>query len=129
MEYIPSDQTPFECASHEDPRKPGVLRRVIADRTKLQFGQVQMVNWARLPAGSSFRSHYHEDMQEVFVLISGNVAIRCGSQEVLMRPGDTVIVAPREIHRMTNMAAEDAEYLVFGISSQQNGRTIVVDED
>jgi mannose-6-phosphate isomerase-like protein (cupin superfamily) len=87
---------------------------------------VQMLNWARLPAGSSFQPHYHEDMQEVFVLISGAVRMTVETVAVDMHPGDTVIVAPREVHQMTNTGANDAEYLVFGISSEAGGRTIVM---
>ena len=127
MKFIPSTGSGFVPASHENPLNPGVLKRVIATRDDLQFGQVQMVNWARLPKGSSFQLHFHEDMQEVFILLSGQVDMRCGSQTVAMRAGDTVIVDVREAHKMTNTGDVDAEYLVFGISSGQGGRTVVVE--
>lgn len=127
MKFIPSTGSGFVPASHENPLNPGVLKRVIATRADLQFGQVQMVNWARLPKGSSFQLHFHEDMQEVFILLSGQVDMRCGSQTFAMHTGDTVIVDVREVHKMTNTGDIDAEYLVFGISSGQGGRTIVVE--
>ena len=79
-----------------------------------------------LPAGSSFQLHFHEDMQEVFVLIKGSVEMRCGDAISQMNAGDTIIVQPREQHQMFNIGAHAAEYLVFGISSGQNGRTVVV---
>ncbi len=126
MKFISSTATGFVPASHEDPLKPGVLKRVIATRDDLQFGQVQMVNWARLPKSSSFQLHYHEDMQEVFVLLSGHVEMRCGNQTVEMKAGDTVIVDVREPHQMINIGDCDAEYLVFGIASGQGGRTVVL---
>jgi len=127
MKFILSTASGFVPASHEDPRRPGVLKRVIATRDDLQFGQVQMVNWARLPRGSSFQLHYHEDMQEVFVLLSGEVEMRCGGQTVEMKSGDTVIVEAREPHQMINRGESDAEYLVFGISSGQGGKTLVLE--
>jgi mannose-6-phosphate isomerase-like protein (cupin superfamily) len=80
-----------------------------------------------LPAGSSFRPHYHEDMQEVFVLLAGQVTMSGQEFSCEMRPGDTVIVDPREVHQMTNSGEMDAEYLVFGISSQQGGRTVLAE--
>ena len=126
MQFIPANDSPFIPASHEDPRNPGVLKRVIATRSDFQSGQVQMLNWAHLPAGMSFQSHYHEDMQEVFVLITGEVTMTCGDCVFTMSPGDTIIVAPGEVHQMQNIGAEAAEYIVFGISSQKGGRTVVV---
>jgi mannose-6-phosphate isomerase-like protein (cupin superfamily) len=128
MLHIPASASPFVPASHENPDRPGVWKRVIATRTEFQPGQIQMLNWARLPGSSSFQPHYHEDMQEVFVLLSGRVAMHAGSESVEMVPGDCVIIGPREVHRMTNLTSDDAEYLVFGISSGAGGRTIVVPE-
>ena len=42
-----------------------------------------------------------------------------------MTEGDAVIVDPREVHQMTNTGVLPADYLVFGISSQQGGRTVL----
>ena len=127
MNFIPSTASGFIPASHEDPKNPGVLKRVIATQREFQVGQVQMLNWAQLPVGSSFQPHYHEDMQEVFVLLSGIVTMKCGEQTVTMQVGDTVIVSPEEIHQMQNVGDVVAEYIVFGISAQKGGRTVVVD--
>lgn len=126
MNFIPSTASGFVPASHEDPKNPGVLKRVIATQREFQAGQVQMLNWAQLPVGSSFQPHYHEDMQEVFVLLNGNVTMKCGEQIVTMLVGDTVIVNPAEIHQMQNVGDAVAEYIVFGISAQKGGRTVVV---
>lgn len=126
MKFIPNNQSKFVPASHEDPKNPGVLKRVIATAADLQAGQVQMVNWARLPAGHSFQKHYHQDMQEVFVLLSGDVCMTVGDQAVKMAAGDTVIVDVREQHQMENTGDTAAEYIVFGVSTGQGGKTVVV---
>lgn len=127
MKSILSNASGFMPASHEDPRNPGVLRRIIATKDDFQAGHVQMLNWARMPARSSFHLHYHEDMQEVFVMIKGEVEMQVGATKMLVRPGDSVLVSPHEPHRMVNHQDEVAEYIVFGISSGQNGKTVVVD--
>jgi mannose-6-phosphate isomerase-like protein (cupin superfamily) len=129
MQFIAASASGFIPASHEDPLNPGVLKRVIATQKQFQAGHVQMLNWARLPAESSFQLHYHEDMQEVFVLLTGTVEMRCGVDRTVMRPGDTVIVAAREPHQMRNIGPEAAEYLVFGISSGQGGKTVVIENE
>ncbi|MEO2031066.1 MAG: cupin domain-containing protein [Planctomycetaceae bacterium] len=126
MKHIPASQAPFVPASHEDARQPGVLKRVIATHDDIPAGQVMMVNWARLPGGSSFRRHYHEDMQEVFVLISGLVSMTVDETAVEMTAGDTVIVDPHEIHEMKNLRQTAAEYIVFGVSTGRGGQTVVV---
>ena len=127
MKYIPNDNADFIPASHEDPKNPGVLKRVIATAVDLQAGQVQMVNWAKLPVGHSFQKHYHEDMQEVFVLLKGSVEMTVETESVSMSAGDSVIVGVREVHQMTNVGDSEAEYIVFGVASGEGGQTIVVE--
>jgi mannose-6-phosphate isomerase-like protein (cupin superfamily) len=127
MRVVRASEGEFVPASHEDPTKPGVLKRVIATREGLLDGRVQMVNWVRLPVGSSFRAHYHEDMQESFIIMRGQVVMRIDEKEVALDAGDTVIVDPREIHTMKNTCEQEVEYIVVGISLGQNGQTVVVD--
>ena len=126
MKWIAATESGLIPASHEDPRAPGVLKRVIATREAFQAGHVQMLNWAVLPANSSFQRHFHQDMQEVFVILSGEVEMHVAGECRVMQAGDTVIVDPGELHQMRNLRAEEARYIVFGISSGQGGRTIVV---
>ncbi|MDG2382634.1 MAG: cupin domain-containing protein [Pirellulaceae bacterium] len=126
MKFIPVDNRDFEPASHEDPNQPGVMKRVIAVKGQLLRGRVQMINWAQLPIESSFRPHYHEDMEEIFVLLSGQAEMTVDGQLFSLRPGDTLVVAPSEVHSMTNRGDCLVEYLVMGISSEANGKTVVV---
>ena len=127
MKYISADNSPYIAASHENPDRPGVLKRVIETAENFQRGHIQMLNWARLPGGSAFQWHYHEDMQEVFILLEGEVEMATDSKTVILRPGDTAIVDPRENHKMTNLLSTEAEYIVFGISSEQGGQTVVTE--
>ncbi|MEI7702654.1 MAG: cupin domain-containing protein [Planctomycetia bacterium] len=126
MKWIAATESGLIPASHEDPRAPGVLKRVIATRESFQAGHVQMLNWAVLPGNSSFQRHFHQDMQETFVILSGEVEMHVAGERRVMQAGDTVIVDPGEIHQMRNLRAEEARYIVFGISSGQGGRTIVI---
>ena len=71
MKIIRTDDKSFIPASHENPLSPGVWKKVLFQRDELQPGTVQMVNWARLPVGNSFSAHYHEDMQEIFIIVAG----------------------------------------------------------
>lgn len=126
MRIIRGNEIPFIPASHEDQDRPGVLKRVLAKRDELIDGRVQMINWARLPAGSSFRAHYHEDMEETFIILSGQVEININGQTHDLATGDAITIAPREVHMMTNVTEQDVDYIVVGISTGEGGQTVVV---
>ena len=85
-----------------------------------------MLNWSRLPQGSAFRPHYHEDMQEVFVMLGGPVTMVVDDQRVTLMAGDAIVIDPREVHEMQNESEEDVDYIVFGITTDQGGKTVVV---
>lgn len=126
MKLIRGEAIDFIPASHEDPSRPGVLKRVLASHSDLLTGQVMMVNWARLPKGSSFQRHFHEDMQEVFIMLNGPVVMTVDDQPVDLNAGDAILIDPREIHEMKNASDDDVDYIVFGISKQEGGQTVVV---
>ena len=126
MQIARGSQIEFIPASHEKPDDPGVLKRVLATQEDLFSGQVMMVNWSLLPDGKSFEPHYHEDMQEVFVILNGTVTMTVDDQSHELSHGDAILIDPHEIHRMSNQCGEPVEYIVFGISSEQGGKTIVV---
>ncbi len=125
MQIVRGEQIEFTPASHEDPNDPGVLKRVLATRHDLIVGKVQMVNWALLPVGKSFQRHYHEDMQEVFIIVTGTVAVTVDEHEDRLQRGDAILVDPREVHKMENICDEDVHYIVFGISCGEGGQTVV----
>jgi mannose-6-phosphate isomerase-like protein (cupin superfamily) len=128
MRIIRGSQLEFVPASHEDQRQPGVLKRVLATRDELLDGRVQMINWASLPAGSSFRAHYHEDMEEIFIILNHEVRMVVEGRQVELHAGDAILIDPREVHKMTNHTPHAVEYIVIGISSGQGGQTVVAED-
>lgn len=117
----------FVPASHENPLDPGVWKKVLFPKSDLQAGVVQMVNWARLGVGKRFAAHYHEDMQEIFVILQGEAHLQVGSDCIVLRRGDAIRIDPREVHAMSNPGDEDVEYVVVGVSSGTGGRTVIVE--
>lgn len=127
MRIVRAESQPFVPASHERPDRPGVWKRVLATHEQMLQGRVQMINWARLPVGSSFQLHYHEDMEETFIIISGNASMSVQGETMDLQRGDMVVVSPREQHLMMNTGTTDVEYLVLGVSLGLGGKTIVVE--
>ena len=126
MRIISKTSRSFVPASHEDPASPGVFKKILGADSDFLRGEVRMINWALLPRGRGFRAHYHEDMQEIFVIIKGSVEITVDGRSAEMQAGDTVFIEPREAHVMKNCGDCDAEYLVVGISSGQGGKSVVL---
>ena len=128
MRTIRAADRSFVPAGHENPLSPGVWKKVLFQKADLQAGAVQMVNWARLPVGNSFAPHYHEDMQEIFIILRGEAQIMVGQETIVLRPGDAVLIDPREVHRMWNRGDEEVDYIAMGISAGNDGRTVVVEQ-
>lgn len=127
MKLVRGEQIDFVAASHEDANEPGVFKKVLATRADILAGRVQMINWARLPRGSQFQSHYHEDMQECFIILNGRVVMTVDGQSQELGDGDMIVIDPREVHQMRNACDEDVLYLVIGVTTDQGGQTVVVD--
>lgn len=128
MKQILFGDQEFVAAGHENPENPGVWKKVLFRQDDLQPGRIQMVNWARLPPGNTFAAHYHEDMQEIFIILSGETRIRAGDQEAMLRPGDAVLLEPREVHQMWNDGDVDVDYIAVGIAGGPDGKTVLVPE-
>lgn len=126
MKILRSKDIEIIAASHEDVMSPGVYKKVILEKADFIEGRIQMVNWAFLPKGRSFRSHYHEDMQEIFIIIKGHVRIIVGNEQVQLCQGDTVVIPVGSVHMMENIGKVDVEYIVIGVSKGTGGKTIVV---
>jgi mannose-6-phosphate isomerase-like protein (cupin superfamily) len=117
LEWIP--------ASHESPQSPSVWKKVLLQKADLLEGRVQMVNWCRMEPGKSFRAHYHEDMEEIFIILKGQAKILVNGEEAEMGEREAVVILPREVHEMKNAGGEDLEYLAIGISQGKGGKTIL----
>lgn len=126
MKIIQGNKIDFIPASHEDPKNPGVLKKVLAKRDDLIDGRIQMINWAHLPVGKAFEPHYHEDMEEVFVILAGQVEITINHESETLTKGDAVIIPIKAVHTMKNTGDQPAEYLALGIALEQGGKTINV---
>ena len=127
MKIIRSSKLPFVPASHEDPQNPQVVKKVLFTYQDLITGRIQMINWTKLPAAYKSRAHYHEDMQEIFILISGQATMAVNNEIEVLQAGDGIIVPIKHVHTMENIGAQDVEYLVIGISTGTNGKSVTLE--
>lgn len=116
----------FIPASHEDPKDPGALKKILLKRDDLPAGRIQMINWARIPKGKTFTPHYHEQMIEVFIIMNGRVKAKINQEEAVLEKGDMIIAFEKEIHSFENLSDEDVDYFAMGIVTGEGGKTVNV---
>ena len=121
LEYIP--------AGHEDVNNPGVLKKVMFTVNDVKIeGTIQMVNWSKMAIGIKFSRHYHEYMDEVFIIISGKAEIEVGEEKAILEATDAIYLPQRVEHEMENVGTEDLYYIAMGIVTAPGGKTVVVDK-
>jgi len=117
----------FIPASHENPKNPGALKIILGDSSLVHpDSHLQMINWAKLPKGRHFQSHYHEDMDEIFIMMEGTCEIDINGERKILEKGDGVVVPVKSVHTMKNSGKDDAFYIVIGFSMGNGGKTINV---
>jgi len=126
MKIIRFEKLNFIPASHENSKSPGVVKKILLEKNDLIKGRIQMINWAKLPVNKSFQAHYHQDMEEVFIILNGKTLIKIDNEEEELRKGDAVVVPIGKTHTMKNISDEDVDYIALGISTGDNGKTVVV---
>ncbi|MFZ2188806.1 MAG: cupin domain-containing protein [Candidatus Moraniibacteriota bacterium] len=114
---------------HEDPKNPGTLKRVIftAEDVKIE-GIMQMINWSKMPVGKSLALHYHEFMEEVFIILSGKAEFVIDDEREILEATDAVYVPQQSKHLMKNIGTETLEYLAIGVVTKAGGKTVVVEK-
>ncbi|MBI5448841.1 cupin domain-containing protein [Candidatus Gottesmanbacteria bacterium] len=115
MNIIHVADIPKVPASHEDPRDPGVLKQVLLRRDDIPVGRIQMVNWATIPPGKSFRLHRHENMTEICVILEGTAQMKIDNGKYSVTRGDTFVIPSTSFHSMINLGAQPVLYLVIGV--------------
>lgn len=117
----------FIPASHEDPKSPGALKIILGDSTLVDSNShLQMINWAKIPEGKHFKPHYHEDMDEIFIIVEGKCEVTIKGEKKIIEKGDGVVVPTKSIHTMKNISKVDVIYLAIGFSLGKEGKTINV---
>ena len=116
----------FEPAAHENPQDPGCLKKILIRKADIPAGRLQMVNWVFLKPERAFEAHYHEKMTELFIIITGRVAVKVNQINDVLLEGDAVVIPPRAVHTMAALDGQAAHYLAMGVVHGEGGRTVVV---
>lgn len=66
-----------------------------------------------VPPGGATSVGFHEDEEEIYVILAGRARLELGDETAEVGPGDVAYVPRNTRHRMHGISAEPLEYLYF----------------
>jgi mannose-6-phosphate isomerase-like protein (cupin superfamily) len=83
------------------------------------------VNAIVIPAGYDAGQHYHEEQEELYLVVSGTLEMTFGedeSERFSLGPGSLARVDPHTVRRVRNVGDGDATYFIVGGKDGYVGR-------
>jgi len=109
MKLVSLNQIEKDSVDHA----PGIIRQVLLGEELLP-GSVRLSHAIIYP-GQAVEAHRHENLCEVFYLLSGNGLLIVDGNETLIRQGNCFMVEAGEEHALLNNGGEAMCLLYFGL--------------
>ena len=109
MDSINFSEIEFTKSTH-----PGHLKKVIFTGSELTSAVTQ-VAYAELPAGGIIEEHFHNTMEEVFLVLEGNCEFYLNGVPQLLTKDSVIKIAPKIKHKLK--ALSDTKLYYFGVST------------
>lgn len=94
----------------EIPWRPGYRNFVLAGEAQ---GVAVSSSMAILEQGAGAPLHFHEEVDEVIVVIEGTLDVRIGNERLLVGKDQTISVPARTPHAFTVVSPEGARFIAF----------------
>ncbi len=111
MKIVEMDRVEPEGLSHD----PNILKRVLFHEHELP-GSVRLSH-ALFKPGQKAAAHCHEDLHEVFYILSGFGRFIIDGKVVEVGEGSSVRIDPGEEHELINSGQEDLALIYFGLEA------------
>jgi mannose-6-phosphate isomerase-like protein (cupin superfamily) len=95
----------WEDVEVERPEEKLLVDRSEAETIALGYVSVEKENSTHLG--------YHDDEEEIYIILKGKALLKLGSEEVEVGPGSVAYVPRNTEHQMTCISDEKLEYLYF----------------
>lgn len=99
----------FSNSSH-----PGQTKKVIFHDFEM-ISSVTQVAYAELRAGEIVEEHYHESMEEVFLILDGECEFNLDGVSHLLKKEEVIKIAPKIKHKLR--AFQDTKLYYFGVAT------------
>jgi quercetin dioxygenase-like cupin family protein len=102
---VPAQETPINKELPQRSEISGITPEVLV-RTNVPGapGKIEIVSRTTYQPGAELRRHYHTS-QIVFYILEGSMAVQDdGKEQMILKPGDTLLIKPGTVHRHWNMS-------------------------
>ena len=96
--------------AREIPWRPGYRNFLLAGQAQ---GVAVSSSLAVLEQGAGAPLHFHEEVDEVIVVIDGTLDVRIGDERLLVGKDQTISVPARTPHAFTVVSPEGARFIAF----------------
>jgi mannose-6-phosphate isomerase-like protein (cupin superfamily) len=79
----------------------------------------------RIPPGRGEVAHYHDRARQMFFVLSGGLEMQIEAARFTLTAGDAIEIPPGQRHRVRNVLAEDALFLVISAPTTTGDRVEV----
>lgn len=71
-----------------------------------------VVAWVSMEPTGRTDLHTHENTEHLFIVMKGELGIKTSQGEVCVKPGEAVLISPKELHGNFNALKEKTEYII-----------------
>jgi len=93
-------------------RCEGYKKKIILDEHDLNC-KGTLLQLIKIKPKTEIKPHFHKKMTEVFFILKGKAVIFIEGKNYRLKPGDTLVCHPNEIHGAKNNSNKEFEYIVF----------------
>lgn len=80
-----------------------------------------------IPAGCSSRPHYHPVAEETYYILAGEGRMLVDGKELILRPGDALLILPPEVHQIFNDTDRDLEFIAVCAPAWEPSNSVYLD--
>lgn len=80
-----------------------------------------------IPPGKSSRLHYHPEAEESYYILRGRAKMALDDESMIIEPGQIVLIPPKKNHQITNIGAEDLEFLAICAPAWEPNNSVYLD--
>jgi len=79
--------------------------------------------------GCASSPHFHKFSEESYLILSGEATIRIDDQIFTLKPGEAVLIEPREIHQISNQKDEDLLFIAVCVPAWSPADSFDIEEE
>jgi mannose-6-phosphate isomerase-like protein (cupin superfamily) len=80
---------------------------------------------ARVKPGATTRAHYHQESEEIYVVMAGRGRLRRNKEKIAVESGVSVAIRPGQVHSLENHGDEDLVVLCCCAPAYSHDDTIL----